>query len=124
MQENHSFDNYFGTYPGADGPPADTCMPVDNERLGGPCVKPFSLTGMPVLDLGHSGVIHDRQYNGGKMDGFLSAFKNQPKVGETPMGYYDDKDIPYYWNVADQHVLLIVISHPLLVEVSGTTSTG
>ena len=29
MQENHSFDNYFGTYPGADGIPPGTCMPVD-----------------------------------------------------------------------------------------------
>ena len=28
MQENHSFDNYFGTYPGADGIPEGTCMPV------------------------------------------------------------------------------------------------
>ena len=28
MQENHSFDNYFGTYPGADGLPAGVCMPV------------------------------------------------------------------------------------------------
>ena len=29
MQENHSFDNYFGTYPGANGIPPKTCMPVD-----------------------------------------------------------------------------------------------
>ena len=28
MQENHSFDNYFGTFPGRDGIPRDTCMPV------------------------------------------------------------------------------------------------
>ena len=28
MQENHSFDNYFGTYPGADGIPKGTCMPA------------------------------------------------------------------------------------------------
>ena len=34
MQENHSFDNYFGTYPGADGIPEDTCMPVDPARPG------------------------------------------------------------------------------------------
>ncbi|HEU5013674.1 MAG TPA: alkaline phosphatase family protein, partial [Roseiflexaceae bacterium] len=26
MQEGHSFDNYFGTYPGADGFPAHTCV--------------------------------------------------------------------------------------------------
>ena len=28
MQQNHTFDNYFGTYPGANGIPKDTCLPV------------------------------------------------------------------------------------------------
>ena len=32
MQENHSFDNYFGTFPGADGIPRGTCMPVGRAR--------------------------------------------------------------------------------------------
>src|SRR2546430_13170329 len=27
MQENRSFDHYFGTYPGADGIPAGVCAP-------------------------------------------------------------------------------------------------
>ncbi len=27
MQEGHTFDNYFGSYPGAAGIPAGTCMP-------------------------------------------------------------------------------------------------
>jgi phospholipase C len=29
MQENRSFDHYFGMYPGADGFPLDACMPLD-----------------------------------------------------------------------------------------------
>ena len=28
IQENRSFDNYFGTYPKADGIPPGTCLPV------------------------------------------------------------------------------------------------
>ncbi|HMH46865.1 MAG TPA: alkaline phosphatase family protein [Solirubrobacteraceae bacterium] len=28
MQENHSFDSYFGTYPGANGIPAGVCCPT------------------------------------------------------------------------------------------------
>ena len=40
MQENHSFDNYFGTYPGADGIPKGTCMPVGPTEPKGGCVKP------------------------------------------------------------------------------------
>jgi Phosphoesterase family len=27
IQENHSFDNYFGTFPNADGIPANTALP-------------------------------------------------------------------------------------------------
>src|SRR5919198_4628136 len=38
MQENRSFDEYFGTYPGADGIPAGTCVP---DPAGGPCVAPY-----------------------------------------------------------------------------------
>src|SRR6185437_12215113 len=29
MQENRSFDSYFGTFPGAEGIPADACVPGD-----------------------------------------------------------------------------------------------
>ena len=41
IQENHSFDNYFGTYPGANGIPMDVALPVNmtNPALG--YVRPF-----------------------------------------------------------------------------------
>ena len=111
MQENHSFDNYFGTYPGADGIPPDTCMPIDNSRdpsrprTTTECVEPFHLEGQAILDLGHSGGVHDAQYNNGRMDGFIKVFTDRRGVGSQAMGYYDDRDIPYYWNVADNYVL-------------------
>src|SRR6267378_5652139 len=38
MQENRSFDSYFGTYPGANGIPAGVCEP---DPLNGGCVAPF-----------------------------------------------------------------------------------
>ena len=38
MQENRSFDHYFGTYPGADGIPPGVCVP---DPQNGGCVKPF-----------------------------------------------------------------------------------
>ncbi len=41
MQENRSFDNYFGTYPGADGFPAGTCVPLDPANPLAGCVAPF-----------------------------------------------------------------------------------
>ena len=40
MQENRSFDSYFGTYPGADGVPKGTCIP--ERRSGRECVRPFA----------------------------------------------------------------------------------
>ena len=38
MQENRSFDSYFGTFPGADGIPAGVCLP--DPRNGG-CRRPW-----------------------------------------------------------------------------------
>jgi phospholipase C len=105
MQANHSFDNYFGTYPGADGIPAGTCVPVDPKVPGNSCVEPFHLDGQGIAPMGQSPQLHAAQYNGGAMNGFVSAFQHWPAVGNQPMGYYDDSDIPYYWNVADNYVL-------------------
>jgi phospholipase C len=111
MQENHSFDNYFGTYPGADGIPEGICMPIDNSRNPNrprtttECVEPFHIEGRAILDLGHSGGVHNAQYNNGRMDGFIKVFADRRGVGNQAMGYYDDRDIPYYWNVADNYVL-------------------
>src|SRR5262245_53954389 len=53
IQENISFDHYFGTFPGADGIPADVKLPY---RPGEPpTVAPFHLhqTSIP-RDLNHS----------------------------------------------------------------------
>ena len=109
MQENHSFDNYFGTYPGADGIPDGTCMPIEPSRgRRGGCVPPSHLGSRRVQDtpLGNSTRIARRQYNGGRMNGFISAFTAEAGTFEPAvMGYYDDREIPYYWNVANQYVL-------------------
>lgn len=104
MQENHSFDNYFGTYEGADGIPAGTCMPRDPSEGEEPCVEPFPLGDRAVPSLAHSGTTHDAQFRNGAMDGFVSAHGDTAD-GELAMGYYDDTDLPYYWNVADNFVL-------------------
>jgi phospholipase C len=49
--------------------------------------------------------VFEGEYNNGKMDGFVSAFDNQKGVGPLAMGYYDERDLPYYWNIADNYVL-------------------
>jgi len=106
MQENHTFDNYFGTYPGADGIPAGTCMPVDPfDANNTECVEPYHIGDRPIDDLDHSLSTYELQYNGGKMDGFVYALNQRNQNGPLAMGYYDGSDLPYYWNLADEYVL-------------------
>lgn len=106
MQQNHTFDNYFGTYPGADGFPPGTCVPVDPfADRPGDCVRPFHIGDGPVQDLDHSASTFELQYNDAAMDGFIYALNQLGQDGSLSLGYYDDRDIPYYWNLADEYVL-------------------
>ncbi|MEO6889902.1 MAG: alkaline phosphatase family protein [Ktedonobacteraceae bacterium] len=121
MQENRSFDTYFGTYPGANGIPMQNgvptvCVPDPSTNQ---CVKPFHDSN----DLNHGGphgqVNATGDINGGKMDGFIAqermgskkACKNpfDPACGGTSapdvMGYHDAREIPNYWAYANQFVL-------------------
>jgi len=73
MQENRSFDSFFGTYPGADGIPAKNgqftvCVP--DPRTGG-CDKPYHDSSLVNGGAGHglSNAVTD--IDGGKMDGFV-----------------------------------------------------
>jgi phospholipase C len=124
MQENRSFDSYFGTYPGADGIPMKggkpiACSPDPNT---GRCVKPFHDPG--VIDNGgpHQASDATKDIDGGKMDGFVRqevagrkrACKNalDPACGTASgrkksdvMGYHDDREIPNYWEYAHRFVL-------------------
>ena len=106
MQQNHTFDNYFGTYPGADGFPDDLCVPLNPFESGsGGCVRPFHIGDGTVADLDHSESTFELQYNDGKLDGFIYALEQLGQDGRLALGYYDDRDIPYYWNLADEYVL-------------------
>jgi phospholipase C len=126
MQENRSFDSYFGTYPGADGipglagnPGSVPCVP-DPQR--GHCLQPFHTRAK--LDLGgphtHDDALAD--IAGGKMDGFvirehlaMTQFCKAhpvsppycPASGKPPdvMGYHDQREIPNYWAYARHFVL-------------------
>ena len=105
MQENHSFDNYFGTYPGAEGIPAATCMRI-RSRHAAPCVRPFRLGNRAGLDVPHDSGTHRAQAAGGRMDGFITAVSERGQRPEAAvMGHYDARDIPFYWNVARRYVL-------------------
>src|SRR5262245_8794771 len=80
MQENRSFDHYFGTYPGAAGIPMRhgrpaACVP----KPGGGCTRPYHLTGDSDSGGPHGVADAAADVNGGKMDGFI----RQRLVGRT-----------------------------------------
>jgi phospholipase C len=108
MQENRSFDHYFGKYPGADGIPDDVAMPYDPEDPGLGTVSPFllnELSDVELADPDHNRDTSLNQYNGGRMDGFVWALTLKNQDGRLAMAYYDDKELPFHWNVADDYVL-------------------
>jgi phospholipase C len=105
MQGGRSFDNYFGTYPGADGLAPGTCQLRDTGKPADGCVKPFLLSGGHLPSLGANNTIIASQYNGGKMDGFVAAYQRQGRDGATSMGHYDGRTLAFYWKAARDYVL-------------------
>ncbi len=134
MQENRSFDQYFGTFPGADGIPGlagnPGTVPCVPDPVNGGCVKPFHDTndknyGGPHgaanatadMDCSNAGT-----RTGCAMDGFVAqSEKGQSCTGNDPncspctsgshtqcidaMGYHDAGEIPNYWSYAENYVL-------------------
>jgi phospholipase C len=120
MQENRSFDEYFGTFPGADGIPMKDGVPTvcANDPKTGQCVKPY-YNAADINEGGpHAAASATMDINGGKMDGFIAAVTTAKKKCVTPdapgcslgknpdvMGYHDGRDIPNYWTYAKNFVL-------------------
>jgi phospholipase C len=107
LQENHTYDNYFGTYPRGDGLPAGVCVPFDPKKPAKGCVKPFHIGDNDVLprDLDHSAATFRLQWDHGRDDGFVRALDTRNQDGRLALGYRDGRDLPYYWNLADQYTL-------------------
>src|SRR5581483_1547704 len=116
MQENRSFDSYFGTFPGANGIPAGACIP---DPVNATCVRPFH----DARDM-NAGGPHGRKaaladIDGGKMDGFVAEQEKATPgcqgqfnpacapggAAHDVVGYHDGRDIPNYWAYASQFVL-------------------
>jgi phospholipase C len=104
MQEGHTFDNYFGSFPGAAGIPAGTCVPVSPPALR-PCVKPSPLGDRPLHALVRSQAAFQTAQANGAMNGFISAQSRNGITDDQAMGIYQGSDVTYYWNLAKQNVL-------------------
>jgi len=108
MQENRSFDSYFGKFPGADGIPPGVC--IKDPRNGG-CRRPWVDHHDSNANNPHSQQPFIDDVNGGKMNGFVAVAERmlcKPKPARCHpdvMGYHVAKDIPNYWKYAQNFVL-------------------
>ena len=119
MQENRSFDSYFGTFPGADGIPMQdgvpaVCVPDPAKHT---CVRPYYDPADKNAGGPHSESNATADVDGGKMDGFIAQAEhaasncaaNDPACagakGTDVMGYHDGRDIPNYWTYAKDFTL-------------------
>ena len=98
MQENHSYDSYFGTFPQGDGYRRRHGNPVDTNV--GPDGQPVTVFHAPDTCQSGRGVSQrwdatHQQINGGRMDGFLY------NGNSNAMRYWDGSDVPFYWSLAD-----------------------
>ena len=109
MQENRSFDQYFGTFPGADGIPMRSGVPTVcvPDPAAGDCVRPFPDKRDKNFGGPHNHDASVADVDGGTMDGFIvQAETNKgPWAARQVMGYHDASTIPNYWTYARQFVL-------------------
>ena len=124
VQENRSFDHYFGTFPGADGIPMDEFgrpTVCSQDPVLGECVPPY-----PTRELVNSGGPHNHEssvlsVNDGAMDGFIEAAAGRRCIRERDvdecgeiygpdgqpdvMAYHGERAISNYWAYAREYVL-------------------
>ena len=116
IQENRSFDHYFGSYRGVRGfsdqsaafqqpypgntsnAPAGVLLPfhLDTTKLNAACTH----------DITHDWVPQHQSWDNGAMDGFVtSRLAINANDAVLTMGYYTRADLPYYYAVADAFTL-------------------
>lgn len=116
MQENRSFDHYFGTMSGVrgfDDPDTQTLSTgrsvfyqPDTANPDG-YTLPFHLdttktSAAAIHDVDHGWPTLHKAWNGGKMDGLLAAQRAAVGAfGPLSMGYYTRADLPFHYALAD-----------------------
>ena len=112
IQENRSFDHYFGTYRGVRGFSDNSAAfqqpyPANATYPPGGLLLPFHLdtattNAACTHDISHDWIPQHESWNNGAMDGFVTSRLgiNQNDAVLT-MGYYNRADLPLYYAAAD-----------------------
>ena len=97
MQENRSFDHYYGFAPfaGSFGVPSGYSQP---DGQGG-SVSPYHFASLATPDIGHSWNATHGEWDSGKMDGFYTT------DGINCLGYYTADDLAFYYSLFDTSTL-------------------
>ena len=97
VEENHTFDNLFGTYPGVNG------ISYAKPQVGtNGTYSPVELNRATLAkDLCHSSQCARTDFANGTMSGFMRG-----ENSNVTMGYFNPNLIPYYWDYASQYVLM------------------
>jgi phospholipase C len=106
IQENRSFNDFFATFPGADGTTtgkAEKAPACGYDKETAVKLKERSLI-LPS-DLGHSYQDYVTSRDGGKMDGFDLVPGTTGAQCAYPYTYTNPSDIKPYWDMAQQYVL-------------------
>lgn len=121
MQENRSFDHYFGTMPGVRGfdDPNMAKLPDGRSVLYQPDGKnpdgyllPFHLdtrktSAQAIPSTSHAWNVQHSAFNHGAMDNWLPAHRKADGDADGPytMGYYDRGDIPFHFALAESFTI-------------------
>ena len=101
MNENRSFDHYFGTLRGVRGFHDRNTLQITNgtnifyQPTGAGYELPFHTTLQCLTDVNHSWPVTHTTINNGKNDGWV------PNKGAESMCYYDRSDLPFYYSLVE-----------------------
>jgi phospholipase C len=112
VQENHSFDNLFATFPGADG--ATTGKMSDGQTIP---LKQSKLFSSKLFENSHAAFVVE--YDGGKMDGWNLVYVGSVPCPKCAYEYVNPNQIVPYWSMAQQYGLA---DHMFPTETSGSFS--
>ncbi|HTJ82272.1 MAG TPA: alkaline phosphatase family protein, partial [Polyangiaceae bacterium] len=98
VKENHTFDNYFGTFPGAEG--TTSCKLKDGTTF--PC--PHAPDSTP-RDLCHQHSCALTDWNAGAMNGWEDTAGSDENGDKLAWAQYLESDIPNYWAYAKKYTL-------------------